>query len=268
MHNRTGAFYRNELQNEGFRTMQRTHPANTPPLASPYSPVRNGLGIAPCCAILLATWIAISAAGCRESPETPPPSQAPAQSDNDALVEAAQEDASTEDTSPRSFDHLDLDAMAIYDLAKLGDAELVRARIEAGDDPNHQDRNGFVALHHASLLGHVEVVQTLLAMGAEVDVEGAGLWRPLHWAAGEGNQPEIVTLLIAAGANLDNGDTNGYTPLHHAARHGHVEVGRILIEAGANVNSRGNNGTTPLHWAQREGRDQFAALLIEHGGEE
>ncbi|HRP62962.1 MAG TPA: ankyrin repeat domain-containing protein, partial [Phycisphaerales bacterium] len=64
-----------------------------------------------------------------------------------ALTDADAEPAP--DTKPAIRE--DAYRILIYDAVKTGDLDLVKAIIATGADLNLTDRNGFVALHHASL---------------------------------------------------------------------------------------------------------------------
>jgi len=80
------------------------------------------------------------------------------------------------------------------------------------------------------------------------------------WAS-KGNK-EIVELLIAAGADVNARDDGGDTPLLNAAAFGQKEIVELLIGKGAEVNAKNANGETPLDWAKGE----IADLLRKHGG--
>ena len=77
---------------------------------------------------------------------------------------------------------------------------------------------------------------------------------PLHWAAQKGHT-DIVQALIAKGADVNatvtDGICKGQTPLHRAAENGHTDVAELLIEAGANVNAKDRYDKTPLHLASK-----------------
>ena len=93
-------------------------------------------------------------------------------------------------------------------------------------------------------------------------------WTPLHKAAYEGYR-EIVELLIAKGAdvNAKGGVTKGTIPLHKAASNGHKEVAEVLIAKGADVNAKSENGRTSLHNAALSGHKEVVELLISKGAD-
>lgn len=88
------------------------------------------------------------------------------------------------------------------------------------------------ALIAAAHLGHVGVVQQLIAAGAPLDHINN-----LHWTAlieavvlgdGGSRHTEIVRLLLAAGANPSLGDRDGNTPLALAKARGYKDMVRWL----------------------------------------
>ena len=121
----------------------------------------------------------------------------------------------------------------------------------------------------AARRGEVEVVQTLLAKGADVNAaEGDGL-TALHAAAEQGHV-EVAELLISAGAELEASTRIGqYTALHLAARRGHGSVVQVLVGAGADVYATtSNSGVTALHLAAAAvGGEEAVAALLDHGAD-
>ena len=90
-------------------------------------------------------------------------------------------------------------------------------------------------------------------------------WTPLHKAAYEGYR-EIVELLIAKGADVNAKNKRGMTPLHLAAEYGRNQVVELLIAKGADVNAEDEDGETPLNRAIKVKQTDLADLLRKHGG--
>jgi len=125
-----------------------------------------------------------------------------------------------------------------------------------------------ISIHDAAIDGDIEAVKQHLAAGADVNAERYE-WTPLHYAAYYGYK-EIVELLIAKGADADVKSVDEWTPLHYAAEGGYKKIIELLIAKGANVNAKSKSvlfkGTTPLDWAIRYKRIETADLLRKHGG--
>ena len=121
------------------------------------------------------------------------------------------------------------------------------------------------ALHAAAGAGDLVSVNYLIAAYmADVNATVSGVGEtPLHYAAGNGHVSVVLTLL-AEGANAnaksDNVRTPGWTPLHYAAGNGHVSVVLTLLAKGAEVNAKDNGGLTPLGWADVRHRTAKAAV--------
>jgi hypothetical protein len=89
----------------------------------------------------------------------------------------------------------------------------------------------------------------------------------LHAAASEGLS-EVVQQLLAAGADVEAADSDGITPLYAAAANGHYEVAKLLFAAGAAVNAvRPDIGLTPLYAAATAGHTGVVQLLLQKGAE-
>jgi len=100
-----------------------------------------------------------------------------------------------------------------------------------------------ISIQEAAYEGNIEAVKQHIADGADVNAENQHGLTPLE-AATAGGHKEIVDLLIANGANV-NAKYDFRTPLHEAALAGHKETVELLIAKGANVNVKMKNGETP-----------------------
>jgi len=98
-----------------------------------------------------------------------------------------------------------------------GNLELVTWLLSNGADPNHQDRNGWCALHMAAQYRHYEVALCLLDNGANTNLKnhfGNGpLWTATFEARGD---CQLVKLLVKHGANPNWKNNAGKSPVDMA----------------------------------------------------
>ena len=86
----------------------------------------------------------------------------------------------------------------------------------------------------------------------------------LHEATIKGKK-EVVELLIAKGADINAKDKDGQTPLHAAVNGGYKELAELLIARGADMNAKNNSGRTPLDLARERKYKEVAKLLKKYG---
>lgn len=83
---------------------------------------------------------------------------------------------------------------------------------------------------------------------------------PLLFHAAISGNLELVQMLVARGADIDAG-AEKQTALHGAAGFGHVEIVRYLLAQGADFNVVDHDGRTPLDVAEQTGHEQVVALI-------
>ena len=146
----------------------------------------------------------------------------------------------------------------------LQDLQLVASLLELGADPNAAGVAGRTALHIAGW-GPAPVMRELLAAGADVGARTVDGWSPLHSAA-TARDVASLTALLASGVDVDASDDGGETPLHRAARIRELPNVAELLAAGADANARDVAGDTPLHhvisWSARPTGDERLAALF------
>ena len=122
-------------------------------------------------------------------------------------------------------------------------------------------------IHNYALNGYLAGVKKELDRGVDVNTKGIGGDTPLHTVIKSLRfRKEIVELLIAEGANVNaKDDVYGRTPLRWAAGIPRTEVVELLIAAGADVNVKDWWGRTPLDEAIGRGNPEAADLLRKHG---
>lgn len=126
--------------------------------------------------------------------------------------------------------------------------------------------DGFTALGLAAFFGREEVLEWLLANGADVGQAASNPMRtqPLHSAAAH-RQPEValsmVQKLLQAGADVEAQQAGGFRPLHQAAAAGHEAMAMALLDHGADTQAVSDLGVTPAELARERGHIELAERL-------
>jgi ankyrin repeat protein/Tfp pilus assembly protein PilF len=155
-------------------------------------------------------------------------------------------------------------------VAKEGNLQVVQTLLADGADINAKDTTdvGATALMWAALNGHTEVVKLLLEKGADVNAKSKNGETALMMTVMEG-YTENVKLLLEKGAEVNTKKTDdGATALIMAAMKGHTEVVKLLLEKGADINvKRTTDGITALWMASQNGHTEVVKLLLEKGAD-
>ncbi len=152
------------------------------------------------------------------------------------------------------------DAASFAYACKMQDLKIVQLLVEAGADPNA----GFV---YSLLRGKDEMVDYLLAHGADVNGFYDKASTPLHLAAGRGALP-AVKLLLKLGADPNKANEKYHeTPLFHTKE---IAVAYELVQAGARLDAMNYEGLTPVREALAERGDQelYDWMVAANGGQE
>jgi ankyrin repeat protein len=176
---------------------------------------------------------------------------------------------------------------------KNNNTELATLLTANGSGLNDKPVNGISELHWAIANGNILLAKQLLLSGAKINAVGNG-FTPIEHAVMV-NRNEIVELLIAHGADANATSQDG-TPLLHRTRNMEMlelllnhgadanakdargdsllwkvcyddELSEILLKHGADINIRNSYGRTALHLAAGFERDNAAKWLLAHGAD-
>ena len=151
----------------------------------------------------------------------------------------------------------------LWESAETGDLACCLDALNQAE-PNSKGLNEWTALHLAAHNGHISVCLMLLQPRYCMDVNAVTELNrtALHLAAIKGHA-EIVESLLAHGADGDIVDKGGWTALHHAANMSHTAVIQLLINAGVSQTLTDHQGKTAFEIASTA---EAANLLDATGG--
>jgi ankyrin repeat protein len=162
----------------------------------------------------------------------------------------------------RDFLLTKLPALDIFEASALGDCTRIEPLLRQDAMLVHAtSADGWAPLHLAAAFGGPQATALLLAHGAHVHRFSHNPMhnQPLHACIALGRDPETVRILIAQGADVNMEQAGGYTPLHQAAAAGLEELIQLLLEAGAKQDMRCHQGKTPADYA----RERHHARALE-----
>lgn len=145
--------------------------------------------------------------------------------------------------------------------AAQGDAVSARRLLAEGVAASTQDaQRGFSALHNAAAMGHVAIVELLMAAGAPVDAQDRNGVTALISAAYHGHA-SVLTQLLAHGADVHHRPQAGPMALAAALYAGSVPALQVLLAAGADPALPDAFGVNAYEVAERMGRPELSAAL-------
>jgi hypothetical protein len=160
----------------------------------------------------------------------------------------------------------------LFRLVPAGHTSIVKLILEtaapSGADRvivNHEDENGEAPTHVATRCGSTEILELLIAHGANLGlIDGHGR-TCLHLAAQSGRGSSLA-LSLDSGADeyLEVLSEDGFTALHLAVRANKADCVRILLEAGADVSAETASGTNVYNLAPKQRSERITRLLLEY----
>lgn len=154
---------------------------------------------------------------------------------------------------------------ALMAAAGAGDLELVEQLLAAGADPEAANHLNGTVLMYAAGSGDADTVRRLLATGVGVNDRASNGWNAIMMATAK-NQGELLTVLADAGADPNRADIYGWTPLMRAAFDQHETAFHSLLALPElDLEQTNHNGQTALHLAVIGGNRNMVQALLERG---
>ena len=159
-------------------------------------------------------------------------------------------------------------------MTRAGLTPIVEQLLDDGADPDGLGEEGETSLYAAALLGHLDLVELLLANGASVRGSGSGsvhsLFKkglsPLAAAAGEGHLAIVQSLIAADEGRLAHKEDHSYLgeALYEAAAEGYKDCAVSLLRMGADIKASLGRLGTAAHAAIFYQHYELVPLFIEH----
>src|SRR5437879_790902 len=143
-----------------------------------------------------------------------------------------------------------------FDAIKAGELERVKAMVSATPSLVNARGDGGSAILTAVYHQRKEIVNLLVARGAELTIFEA-------CAAGEFERVERLVAENTVDINAHSDD--GWTPLHLAAANNKLDALKTLVAQGADVGAANREGLTAVQLADQKGHREAAAFLKRHG---
>ena len=126
-------------------------------------------------------------------------------------------------------------------------------------------------LNIASLHGNIQIVDSLIENGAELDSQNVHGFTPLNTCVQNGNV-DMAKRLINTKRDLDNAkcdldlcDMQGCTPLYTAVKQHHLEMVALLIRSGCDLDKVNEMHKTPLIISAELGFADVTKMLLDGG---
>ena len=137
----------------------------------------------------------------------------------------------------------------------------------ATDGRSHVDaknKDGMMAVHLATMQGHLDVLKLLQKKGADINSTGRFRMTPLNFAAAHGHY-DCLVFLYENGAKILAKDKLKRSSLLLAARNGNLTIASFLLKNGADYSQPDTSKNYPIHYAAGYGYPEMIELLIKAG---
>ncbi|KAF2155603.1 ankyrin repeat protein [Myriangium duriaei CBS 260.36] len=160
------------------------------------------------------------------------------------------------------IDFLDLDNFTPLILGIIhSHVEVVKTVLSLGARINPASESDHIPLNLACQHGSASIVDLLLQHKPQILPDAEGLY-PQHLVPRSGRSPRILLMLKNYGADLDQPDKlYQWTPLFHAASEGHLACVETLLNSGADADALDEKGFPPMYYAAWEGHLDCLRLL-------
>lgn len=148
----------------------------------------------------------------------------------------------------------------LKEASKKNDVSTINQCLHNG---NFTDENLECVLILCAMYGNAESVDTLLSFGVDVNSENSGD-SAIHQASLM-NHLNVLEVLLTYKADVDAINSDYRTGLHYASKEGYTHIVRILLNAGASYSIKDDDGQTAPMLAQLYEKEDIVELFRQVG---
>eukprot|EP01006_Ploeotia_vitrea_P034037 TRINITY_DN65692_c0_g4_i1.p2 TRINITY_DN65692_c0_g4~~TRINITY_DN65692_c0_g4_i1.p2 ORF type:complete len:406 (-),score=69.51 TRINITY_DN65692_c0_g4_i1:1660-2877(-) len=171
--------------------------------------------------------------------------------------------------------HNSVGSTPLHTAAACGSVECLQLLLTKSHmDVNTKDGNGNTVLHKCAYDGNIRVAETVIKLGAQVNVGNTEGLTPVHIAV-KVNKVPFVKFLIGHGADISIPDQKANLPIHYCTSRCFHQMFVLLCANSPKemINSQNQDGNTPLHVAAQNFKqdskewEEFIFDIIRMGGD-
>lgn len=154
-------------------------------------------------------------------------------------------------------------SLDIFEASALGRVDRVRQLLrEHPSLVSAYAPDGFYPVGLAAFFGHLEVVNVLIAAGADIHAAARNPFKvqAIHAAVASKNL-DIVRAVLGAGADPNAAQQQGFRPMHESGSSGNRALAELLMQHGGDPALKNDEGKTAADYARAKGHIDFATWL-------
>ncbi|MDG6096649.1 hypothetical protein EXU34_04250 [Alteromonas sp. ZYF713] len=150
----------------------------------------------------------------------------------------------------------------IIQACRYGNSEIINALMAAGANPGDAVEDGTTAFHLCAGSAHSRILEKMASLGADLHASNEYDQTALMFAAAEGNTGNLQ-YLASAGADINAQTQQGYSPLFFAIKSQDVTTAQMAISLGADLFAAAKDGTTATQLAVYAKNYAFLSWYME-----
>jgi len=119
------------------------------------------------------------------------------------------------------------DRTSLFTAVRKGNYTIVENLLNDGADVHEKDSDGLAAIHHAAVIGRVDIAKLLMDRKSSLDIQTNTGWTPLHWAA-KRRHNTMVQWLLQQGVDITITDNKGDTAADYAELRDRKELAAMI----------------------------------------